>query len=86
MLDVDFEEAQKGAQGFLVLRTVGQKTTKALKIRKNAMDSKTLSFVDVTLFSPEKQNFAQQWTGSLEGIELDLDYRSLLLKAVAGKN
>lgn len=85
LLDVDFEEAQKRAQGFLVLRTVGQETTKALKIRENAMDSKTLSFVDVTLFSPEKQKFAQKWTGSLEGIKLEIDYRSLLLKAIAGK-
>lgn len=86
MLDVGFEEGQKRAQGFLVLRMVGQKTTKALKIRENAVDKKTLSFVDVTLFSPENQKFAQQWTGSLEGIKLETDYRSLLLKAVSGKN
>ena len=86
LLDVDFEEAQKRAQGFLVLRTVGQKSTTALKIRENAVDRKTLSFVDVTLFSPEEKKFAQQWTGSLEGIKLEIDYRSLLLKAIAGKN
>jgi hypothetical protein len=86
MLDVDFNEAQKRAQGFLVLRTVGQKTTTALKIRMNAVDSKTLSFVDVTFFSPEEKKFASQWTGSLEGIKLEIDYRSVLLKTVAGKN
>ena len=86
MLDFDFKEAQKGAQGFLVLRTVGQKTTKALKISEVAVDKKTLSFVDVTLFSPEEKKFAFDRTGSLEGIKLEIDYRSLLLKAIAGKN
>lgn len=86
MLDIEFEEAQKRAQGFLVLRTVGQNTTKALRISAVAVDKKTLSFVDVTLFSPEEKKFAFERTGSLEGIKLEFDYRSALLKTVAPKN